>query len=141
MTQRKLYTVLAWLLPLLQLLVGTGMAQRAVICIAPGGHLAIEAPHPRAGCGATQRNSRSAPLGLLIEDAVPQTCQDTPIFVAGSHLAALSSVETLLPVSQTISFLSPPTMAAHQGPALPSHITSNARRFPRHVLRSIVLRI
>lgn len=141
MTHHKLYTALTWFLPLLQLLVGTGMAQGAVICIAPEGHFAIETPYAKTDCLAAHKNFRPTPLGWTLENSAPKTCWDTPIFAAGSHLTMSPSVETVPPASYLESFLSPPTVVTQDGPSPLSHVISPALRSTLHVLRSIVLLI
>ncbi len=141
MTQRKLQTALTWLCLLLHLFAGTGMAQEAVICIAQDGHFAIETPHANTGCVAAQQTHRPIPSGPALENSAPQTCQDTPIFAAGSSMTVPRSVETVPPVSQFVSLLCPPTVVTQDACPLLSHVTSNARRSTLHVLRSVVLLI
>lgn len=116
------------------------MAQGAVICVAQGGHFAIEAPHVKTGCVAAQSNSRPAPLGPALESPAPRTCQDTPMFAAGSNMTMPANAEIVSSASQPVAILSLPTVVTHRARSLLSHVTSTALRSTHDSLRSVVLR-
>ena len=116
------------------------MAQGAVVCVADG-HVAIEAPHPETDCLASQRNSRPAALGLLRNDSTSQTCQDRPIFVAGSHLAVPSNAEILSAESHPVYFFSAPLLPVFEGCAPFSHSAAAASCLARREMHRVVLRI
>jgi hypothetical protein len=135
----KPHTLFIWLCFLLHLFAGTGMVQGAVICVAPGGHFAVELPHTGAGCVATQREYPPTSLESRFETPASQTCQDTPFFGAGSHLIISSSVELDVPISQRVSIPFVAPLLPNWVRSLRLPVTFDTLRSVYDSLRSIVL--
>ena len=109
------------------------------MCIVHDDHIAIESPHPDTGCRVIKKDRYPIPLKATLESPISRTCRDIPLFVDGSDVTLLSSVERLCPSSHSSVVPSPPKVKFSGVLTLHSYKTAIARCSLYESLRSTIL--